>query len=54
MVLVDLLIALLLIGLVYWVCSLFLPHPIPIVVAVILLILFVLVPLLEHGHRYAF
>lgn len=45
---IEILVALLVIGLVYWVASLFLPHPIPIVVAVLLLILFVLAPLLEH------
>jgi hypothetical protein len=36
---VTVLIALLLAGLVYWVASLFLPHPVPIIVALLVLVL---------------
>ena len=47
---IELLVALLVIGCIYWIASLFLPHPIPIVVAVVLLVIFVLIPLLEYAR----
>jgi hypothetical protein len=47
---IEVLVALLIIGIVYLVAKAVLPEPIPLVTALVLFLIFVLVPLLRHTH----
>jgi chromate transport protein ChrA len=47
---VEILVALIVIGVVYVIAKQFLPEPIPLATAALLFVFFVLVPLLHHAH----
>lgn len=47
---IELLVAVLVIGCIYWIAAQLLPHPIPVVLALVLLLIFVLIPLLEGAR----